>query len=311
MSHLSQIYETIINNNTKTFSLIELNDFAENILNSQVEKDKYCENTYVKPRLKRTPDKIKFISDLVVTFNQVITEHYQIQYQNWINGDYHFLDNKGNFILTSTDEGLHIDDIEIWKDNLSYALRIIESDNLFSFLDEVKYYNYLLEEKQCLISNEIKGEQLRPKYLASCFIVHGHNNETKQTVARFLETLKIEAVILSEKGGIQSILQKIESCSNVDFSIVLLTPDDIGNVSTNSKVLNKRARQNVIFEFGYFIAKLGTARVIAIKQDDIELPSDYGGVIYIDFDNAEGWKLKLGKEILKIGIEIDFQDLIK
>ncbi|MBP9134739.1 MAG: nucleotide-binding protein [Saprospiraceae bacterium] len=312
MNRLKHIYDTIVNeNNLQTFSLPELNNYAETILNSQVEKDKYCENTYVKPRLKRTPDKMKFISDLVDTFNQVVTEHYYQQYQNWITGDYYFLDSKGNFILSQTDEGNEITDLEIWKHNLQNTISRVEQDNLFEFLDEVKYYNYLLDEKECLLTNEIKGERLKPQYLASCFIVHGHNNEVKQTVARFLETLKIEAIILSEQGGIQSILDKIENCSNVDFSIILLTPDDYGNVIAQMDKPNKRARQNVIFEFGYFVAKLGKSKVIALKLDDVELPSDYGGIIYINFDDADGWKLKLGKEIMKIGIEIDLKNLIK
>ena len=312
MNGLKHIYDTIVNeNNLKTFSLSELNNYAETVLNSQVEKDKYCENTYIKPRLKRTPDKMKFISELVDTFNQVVTEQYNSQYQKWINGDYHFLDNKGNFILSQTDEGNEITDIEHWKNNLQYAISQTENENLFQFLDEVKYYNYLINEKQCLVSNEIKQEQLKPNYLASCFIVHGHNNEVKQTVARFLETLKIEAIILSEQGGINSILDKIENCSNVDFSIILLTPDDVGNVKTKANELNQRARQNVIFEFGYFISKLGKSKVIALRLDETEIPSDYGGIIYIGFDEADGWKLKLGKEIMKIGIDIDLKNLIK
>jgi predicted nucleotide-binding protein len=312
MNRLKHIYDTIVNeNNLKTFSLSELNNYAETVLNSQVEKDKYCENTYIKPRLKRTPDKMKFISDLVETFNQVVTEQYNSQYQKWINGDYHFLDSKGNFILSQTDEGNEITDIEHWKKNLQFAISQTENENLFQFLDEVKYYNYLINEKQCLVSNEIKQEQLKPSFLASCFIVHGHNNEVKQTVARFLETLKIEAIILSEQGGIQSILEKIENCSNVDFSIILLTPDDVGNVKTKSNELNKRARQNVIFEFGYFVSKLGKSKVIALRLDETEIPSDYGGIIYINFDEADGWKLKLGKEIMKIGIDIDLKNLIK
>ena len=89
------------------------------------------------------------------------------------------------------------------------------------------------------------------------FIVHGHDSALLNDVARFISSCDLEPVILDEqpsKG--QTIIEKIESNTDVNFAIVLYTPCDIGNEKTND-TMNLRARQNVIFEHGYTVAKLG------------------------------------------------------
>jgi predicted nucleotide-binding protein len=66
-----------------------------------------------------------------------------------------------------------------------------------------------------------------------------------------------------------------------------------------------RARQNVIFELGYFAGKLGRGRACLLRKGDVEIPSDLYGVIYTDMDAAEGWKIKLVKEIKAAGLSFD------
>lgn len=130
------------------------------------------------------------------------------------------------------------------------------------------------------------------------FIVHGHNNELKLEVARFIETdFKKEAIILHERPNKgREILGKFEDEANVDLAIALWTKDDLGQVNESSES-KPRARQNVIFETGYFIGKLGREKVIVIIEDGLESPSDYSGLMYI---SASEWKYKLGKEISEI-----------
>lgn len=85
------------------------------------------------------------------------------------------------------------------------------------------------------------------------FLVHGHDNELKETVARFLEKIGLIPIILHEQASKgQTIIEKFEEHSNVSYAIVLMTPDDVGNLKSNKGKLNQRARQNVIFELGYF-----------------------------------------------------------
>ena len=76
-------------------------------------------------------------------------------------------------------------------------------------------------------------------------------------------------------------------------------------------MLAPRARQNVVLELGYFIGRLGRDRVCALKRDDIEMPSDFGGVVYETFDSGGGWKQALGRELQAAGFDIDWYIVMK
>lgn len=135
------------------------------------------------------------------------------------------------------------------------------------------------------------------------FIVHGHDEAAKLSVARFLEQMKFEVVILHEQPNQgRTIIEKIEKNRDVGFVVVLLTPDDecVTNVGKC-----RRARQNVILELGYFIAFLGRERVVALKKGEVELPSDVLGVVFNDFDDRGAWKLDLARELKAAGYHID------
>jgi Predicted nucleotide-binding protein containing TIR-like domain len=66
-----------------------------------------------------------------------------------------------------------------------------------------------------------------------------------------------------------------------------------------------RARQNVIFELGYFVSKLGRGRACLLRKGDVEIPSDLYGVIYTEMDDKEGWKLRLVKELKAAKLDFD------
>jgi predicted nucleotide-binding protein len=135
------------------------------------------------------------------------------------------------------------------------------------------------------------------------FIVHGHDEAAKQSVARFLEQLKFQAIILHEQANQgRTIIEKIESNRDVGFAVVLLTPDDECVTPAGNK---KRARQNVILELGYFISHLGRDRVAALKKGDVELPSDVMGVVYTEFDDRGAWKMDLARELKAAGYSIE------
>lgn len=78
----------------------------------------------------------------------------------------------------------------------------------------------------------------------------------------------------------------------------------------NNNDLNKRARQNVIFEHGYLISKLGRDRVCALVKGEIETPGDISGVVYIPMDDGEGWQLKLAKDMRTAGCNINIDKLL-
>ena len=127
------------------------------------------------------------------------------------------------------------------------------------------------------------------------FIVHGHDNERKFEVSDWLRSLDLEPIILHEQasGGTRSIIGKIERNSNVAAAIVLLTADDVGKAKDECDC-KPRARQNVVFEAGYFIGKLSPDRVILLHEESVEIPGDLGGCIYIATTGQ--WKDDIRKE---------------
>jgi predicted nucleotide-binding protein len=95
----------------------------------------------------------------------------------------------------------------------------------------------------------------------------------------------------------------------VGFAVVLLTPDDEGNKKGESP--RPRARQNVILELGYFIGRLGRHQVCALKRGEVEIPSDFDGVVYEPLDDFGGWRSKLVKELDAAKYVIDWAKVHK
>ncbi|NIE82528.1 MULTISPECIES: nucleotide-binding protein [unclassified Burkholderia] len=142
------------------------------------------------------------------------------------------------------------------------------------------------------------------------FVVHGHDGEARETVARFLAKLGFEPIILHEQANQgRTIIEKFEAHGDVGFAVVLLTPDDEGRAMGGE--LQLRARQNVVLELGYFIGKLGRDKVCALKRGELELPSDYLGVVWERMDDGGGWKQSLGREMQAAGHEIDWNVVMR
>jgi predicted nucleotide-binding protein len=114
------------------------------------------------------------------------------------------------------------------------------------------------------------------------FLVHGHNEETKLAVARVLERLDLQPIILHEQPDMnRTIIEKFEAHSDVGFAVVLMTADDRGSPSqARPDTYKPRARQNVLLEMGFFLGRLGRGRVCVLYDQVVEMPSDYAGVLY-------------------------------
>ena len=173
---------------------------------------------------------------------------------------------------------------------------------LESMLDEIE--EYWEEDNQ---SSEVADSEVKtPKSTKKVFIIHGHDESARETVARFLEKLELEPVILHEqpnKG--RTIIEKFVDYADVKFAVVLLTPDDVGAIKGKHADLRPRARQNVVFEFGYFIGRLGRESVCALVKGEIEKPSDSDGILYVPSDENDGWKIRLLRELKAAGFEVD------
>ncbi len=141
------------------------------------------------------------------------------------------------------------------------------------------------------------------------FIVHGHESEPRLAVAGFLRKIDFTPVVLGEQTNQgRTIVEKFEDHSDVDFAVVLLTPDDVGGPRGGQ--LQPRARQNVILELGFFIGKLSRKNVCAIKIGDLEIPSDFIGVVWTPFDPHGAWRTALAKELRDAGHDIDWNKVM-
>lgn len=137
------------------------------------------------------------------------------------------------------------------------------------------------------------------------FVVHGHNHGVKETVARFLERLDLEPVILHEKPNAgRTIIEKFSDYADVQFAVVLLTADDEGKARAE-EAYSLRARQNVVLELGYFLGRLGRARVCALYEHGVEIPSDYQGVLFVEIDQSDRWRFDLVRELKAAGFEVN------
>lgn len=139
------------------------------------------------------------------------------------------------------------------------------------------------------------------------FIVHGHDAAAKNEVKSFIQLAGLNPVILHEQPNSgRTIVEKFERYGGAaGFAVVLLTPDDVGG--PNRGELRPRARQNVVGELFWFAGKLGRERVCALKKGDLEIPSDFAGIVYTEMDVHGAWKTELLRELRAAGYTVDLE----
>jgi predicted nucleotide-binding protein len=173
---------------------------------------------------------------------------------------------------------------------------------------------------------EPEAAEINPE-LKKVFIVHGHDSGLREAVARLIESLDLEPIVLHEQlNQGRTLPEKLEAHSKVGFSVVILTPDDFGESKANiesldpevtekdflqiyPKVLKQRARQNVILELGYFWALLGRARVCALYTDGVEIPSDFKGIVFVQVDGAGSWRYLVAREMKAAGLDVNLNNI--
>lgn len=144
------------------------------------------------------------------------------------------------------------------------------------------------------------------------FIVYGHDIEAREQLELLLRRMKVEPVILQNLpiAG-ETIIEKLEANIDVRYACVLLTPDDEGHPTGQTKEKKLRARQNVILELGMLLVRLGRKRVAILHKGNLELPSDINGLIYIKFNKrVDEVKERLGAELQEAGFPINIKDLL-
>lgn len=151
---------------------------------------------------------------------------------------------------------------------------------------------------------------MEPILADKVFIVHGHDEGSRAEIELFLREQGLEPIVLHRQAdhGL-TLIEKVEKYSDVRFAIVLLTPDDtvIGSGPSVNKIRSEepRARQNVIFEWGFFVGKLGRGRVCCLVKRGVLLPSDVHGIVYKPFDlHINEVKYALRQELAAAGLSL-------
>ena len=194
-------------------------------------------------------------------------------------------------------------DVDAYEERKAYVKGLDSAASVLeSMIGEIEEY---WEDEQQTSPSPAAQENERTN-TNEVFVIHGRNEGTRALVARFLEQLNLKPVILDEQSnqGL-TIIEKFERHAQVGFAVALLTPDDTGSLQGDESNLNPRARQNVIFELGFFIGQLGREGVCALTKGNVEIPSDYAGVVYIPLDDSGAWKFQLVRELKAAGFDVD------
>jgi predicted nucleotide-binding protein len=144
------------------------------------------------------------------------------------------------------------------------------------------------------------------------FIVHGHDHRAKAELETFLKEIGLTPIVLHRKPDEgQTLIEKFERHSDVGYAFILLTPDETAYLTSEEakpdadRIKEKRARPNVIFEFGYFIGKLGRSRVCCLHTGNVSIPSDLDGLLYKPFQvSIDEIAYSIIKELKAIGYKL-------
>jgi predicted nucleotide-binding protein len=136
------------------------------------------------------------------------------------------------------------------------------------------------------------------------FVVHGHDNQAVDQTEILIRRFGLTPIILREAPSSgRTVIEKFEEHSNVGFAIILMTPDDLGGVDSDH--LAPRARQNVIWEWGYLVSRLGRPNVICLYKQGVEMPSDLHGLVTIHIaDDVREKAEEIRRELNASGYQI-------
>ena len=187
------------------------------------------------------------------------------------------------------------------------------------FLEQKSLMLAALQQTIQVVRDDAFGESKRPEAVSwsrapsnRIFIVHGHDHAAKAELEVFLQSLGVEPIVLHRQPDQgRTLIEKFEQHSDVGFAFILLTPDDVAYAADQDALAdidrNKefRARPNVIFEFGYFVGKLGRQRVCCLIRGDVARPSDIDGLVYKPItQSVEAIGLSMIKELKAAGYTV-------
>lgn len=227
-----------------------------------------------------------------------------VRYETWKNRALRYLSDNFQGHRCISDFESAVSTFENYKSDTGF-------DRLMVIIELCDEIGHIKPIKESLSHNEnLSTTPLISEPNNKVFIVHGHDHGTRAEVARFIDSLGLEAIILDEKANKGStIIQQLHEHSDVGFGIVIYSPCDFGAAKGAKKNVQPRARQNVVFEHGFLIGRLGIERVCQLKVSNVETLGDIDGVIYTPKDSEGMWKYKIAKEMKVLKYKIDMDNI--
>lgn len=254
-------------------------------------------------------------------------EQYNKEQQDEFFRQFHVWDNRCKEIFTRSFEHPNNTDLAGYeRTGVSYFISDIVEEQKSHIRDKIAYIRGFIDRLDlipCIVEEEAaKSAKKAAIDKNKVFIVHGHNASLKVEVARTIEQMGLQAIILHEQEDFgNTIIEKFEAnASDIGFAVVLLTGDDLGvskkDLEREEKEKNftaayrPRPRQNVVFEMGCFIGKLDRAHVFELMEEGVEAPGDLAGVLYTVVDGEGMWKVKLAKRLKAVGYSVNLEGII-
>ena len=97
-----------------------------------------------------------------------------------------------------------------------------------------------------------------------------------------------DGIFQFNEGFLETLLK---SASLFDFGFMIFAADDISRIRNQEY---NTARDNVLFEYGLFLGRVGIDRAYIIKEDTVKIPSDILGVTLLSYtttSNQDGIKI--------------------
>ena len=142
------------------------------------------------------------------------------------------------------------------------------------------------------------------------FVVYGHDAAMRDEVQALLTALGVPWVVLAREAHTgQTVMEQFErEAARCEYAVVLCSADDEGRRlpapgGPAAAALRPRARQHVVLELGYFLARLGRQNLFVMHSAEaLEQPTDFVGVTYETYDAAGRWQARLAAELRRAGL---------
>lgn len=219
--------------------------------------------------------------------------------------------------------------IIFWSYQTADKLTLPNQENLVAVKDK----NYLIEN---VLKGKVKGVYLCTEKFFSptektmaptqqimsasdvrrrVFVVCGTDDEMKQAIIAALTKLWLVPLVMCEEPSQgRKIVERFQDYADVGFAVVLLSPDDSVYAKDEPSTKRKlRPRQDVVFELGFLLGKLGRNNVLVFQREcqNFEVPTDFEGMKVTAFDDQDSWKLALIRELSNCGLAVDGDRILK